>query len=73
MDTRFLTDEGEPTGDEEEATEPVYFPKFSAIEELKLIVVDGYQQSWSGVAVAVNPKGEEVIERPTPAAISSLV
>jgi len=69
----ILTDEGEPTGDEEEATEPVYFPKFSAIEELKLIVVDGYQQSWSGVAVAVNPKGEEVIERPKPAAISSLV
>ena len=59
----ILTDDGEPTGDEQEETETVYFPKFSAIEELKLIVVDGHQQSWSGIAAAINPKGEAVIPR----------
>lgn len=49
---------------EEEETETVYFPKFSEIEELRLIVVDGYQQSWSASATAINPKGEAVIPRP---------
>jgi hypothetical protein len=60
----ILTDEGEPTGDEEEETETVYFPKFSEIEELKLVVVDGYQNSWEGIAAKINPKGEAVIPRP---------
>jgi hypothetical protein len=64
----ILTDEGEPTGDEEEETETVYFPKFSAIEELKLIVVDGHRQSWSGTATAINPRGEAVIPRPSDSA-----
>jgi hypothetical protein len=60
----ILTDDGEPTEDEEEETETVYFPKFNAIEELKLIVVDGYQNSWEGIAGSINPKGEAVIPRP---------
>lgn len=59
----ILTDDGEPTGDEEEETETVYFPNFSAIEEIKLVVVDGHQQSWSGTATVINPKGEAVTPR----------
>lgn len=60
----ILTEDGEPTGDEEEETETVYFPKFSEIEQLKLIVVDGHQSSWEGIADRINPRGEAVIPRP---------
>ena len=41
----------------------LYEPKFSAIEEIKVIIVDGYQNSWEGIASTINPRGETVILR----------
>jgi hypothetical protein len=58
----IVDDDGEVH--EEEETETVYYPKFDAIEELKLIVVDGHQNSWEGIADRINPRGETVISRP---------
>jgi hypothetical protein len=60
----IVDDDGEVH--EEEETETVYFPKFNEIEELKLIVVDGHENSWEGIADRINPRGEAVIPRPRP-------
>ncbi len=59
----YMTDEGEYI--QEEETETIYDPQFSEIEEIALIVVDGFRQPpWGGIAEKINPKGEGVRLRP---------